>query len=178
MRELSGRFTPLDELSSALSRRLSSALEAPDPIAAVEEALLPTNGNREPGCDHVVIEALRRLSAAPDSFRVEAVARELGVSARQLERRFSAAVGLSPKVFSRIRRFNRIFRYLEIPHPNWAQTAAECGYYDQAHLIHDCRSLAGTTPRVLLAEDGDLARHFYGKSGVSPLYNRPSAPSA
>jgi transcriptional regulator GlxA family with amidase domain len=98
------------------------------------------------------------------------MARGLGLSLRQFERRFQATVGLRPKVFCRIQRFNRISGMLEQPVRSWADTAAACGYYDQAHLIRDCRSLTGTVPARLLAEDSDLARYFYRGSGVSRLY--------
>lgn len=46
-----------------------------------------------------------------------------------------------------------------------------CGYYDQAHLIRDCKNFSGNTPAVLLAEEADLARHFLTRFGVSHLSN-------
>ena len=88
-----------------------------------------------------------------------------------MERRFHTAVGLRPKLYCRIRRFNSVFRRLGEPIPSWVETAIACGYYDQAHLIRDCKSLSGNTPAVLLAAEGDLARHFYFHRRVSHSYN-------
>jgi len=88
---------------------------------------------------------------------VARVAAHLGVSSRQLERRFQRCVGLSPKFFARLRRFQRVFPELE--HEGWVGAAAACGYYDQAHLIRDFRAFAGEPPAALVAGD-DLARHF------------------
>jgi AraC-like DNA-binding protein len=64
-------------------------------------------------------------------------------------------------MFSRIQRFSGVFAALGQPSCNWVETAVSCGYYDQAHLIRDCRMLAGVTPTNLLDEDADLARQFY-----------------
>ncbi len=175
MQETSGRFTPIEDLSLTLSRDLRRAAESADPVAAIEGALLGAAGRaRQP--DPLIAEAIRQFSAerAPD---LAVLAKNLGLSTRQLERRFNATVGLPPKLFGRIQRFSRVFRVLDQPFRNWAETAIACGYYDQAHLIRDCRDFSGATPAVLLAGDGDLARHFYERYSVSRLYNTGS-PSA
>jgi AraC-like DNA-binding protein len=104
----------------------------------------------------LVDEAARLLARRPD---VGAVASQLGVSPRHLERRFKTRVGMSPKHFARIRRFQRVFQAMEGESVGWVDAAAACGYYDQAHLIRDFRSFAGEAPSLLLAT-GDLARHF------------------
>jgi AraC-like DNA-binding protein len=122
-------------------------------LPEVEDALLrEERGDADP----LVDEAARLLSLLPDVARS---AESLGVSTRQLERRFKARVGMSPKHFARIARFQRVFRAVEEGGTGWVDAAAECGYYDQAHLIRDFRELAGEAPSHLLAGD-DLARHF------------------
>ncbi|MGD0299467.1 MAG: helix-turn-helix domain-containing protein [Bryobacteraceae bacterium] len=170
MHELSGCFTPLEDLSQSLSRSLSNAMESPDPIAAVEAALLSAQGSSR-GVDLLMAQAVRRIIFEKGATDLASLARELGLSIRQLERRFLAVVGLPPKLFCRIQRFNNVFhvlgQHLEQPSRNWVDTAVACGYYDQAHLIRDCKSLSGSTPATLLAADADLARHFYQRYGVS-----------
>jgi len=170
MHELRGRFTPVEELTKTLSRKLDQALEAPDPVAAVEAALLSAEKTSRGG-DPLIAEAVRRIIVAKGSTDLAALAKDLGLSTRQLERRFGAAVGLPPKVFCRIQRFTNVFHFLGQPSLDWVGTAFACGYYDQAHLIRDCKSFSGTTPAVLLAEDADLARHFYQRFGMSHSSN-------
>jgi AraC-like DNA-binding protein len=170
MHELGGRFTPIEDLSTGLSRNLENALESPDPIAAVESALLSVVGSSTRR-DQLIGEAVRRLTVARGSSDIAVLARELGLSTRQFERRFSAAVGLPPKVFSRIQRFTNVFRALERPSCDWVEIALACGYYDQAHLIRDCKSFSGCTPAILLSEHADLARHFYRRFGMSHSSN-------
>ncbi len=169
MHELRGRFAPIEELSRPLFRDLARALDSPQPFAALETALLAAAG-RTPAPDLRVAEAVRRLDCRP-ATDLGQLASGLGLSLRQLERRFRAAVGLSPRLFGSIRRFHRVFRLLDSASPNWAGAAVACGYYDQSHLIRDCRSFSESTPAVLLSADGDLARHFYQREAASRLYN-------
>jgi AraC-like DNA-binding protein len=168
--EFSGRIIPIDLLSPALQRDFEGALESPDPIVAVESALLRLE-NMSRGADLLVGEAVLQITLARGNADLGGLARELGISARQFERRFLARVGLPPKLFCRIQRFNNILRAIEQERGSWVETALACGYYDQAHLIRDCRSLSGETPSVLYAEDADLARHFYSRSDMSHLSN-------
>jgi len=93
--------------------------------------------------DHASAAALRWLGRAA---RARAPARRgshAGVSARHLERVFFARVGLGPKAFARIVRFQNVLRSSL---PDWAAIAADCGYTDQAHLIHEFREFTGQTP--------------------------------
>jgi len=146
MQELTDRVVPACDLGlTSLAERAT--------LPEVEYALLGLERGR---ADWVVDEAARLLALSPD---VGATASLLGVSARQLERRFKARVGVSPKYFARIRRFQRVFHAMEDAGGGWVDAAAACGYYDQAHLIRDFRAFAGETPSHLLAGD-DLARHF------------------
>ena len=170
MNELSGRFTTVEDLSLRLSRSFDRALELPDPIAAVEAALLSARKTSR-DADVLVAQAVRRIILDKGASNLAALAEELGLSVRQLERRFLAAVGLPPKRFCRIQRFNNVFHVLGQPSRNWVETAIACGYYHQAHLIRDCKDLSGNTPQSLLAEDADLARHFYLRFGVSHSSN-------
>jgi AraC-like DNA-binding protein len=66
---------------------------------------------------------------------------------------FRETVGVSPKAFARLARFDRALRAArEDGHASWASIAAAAGYYDQAHLIADFRAIAGVTPRAFLGE--------------------------
>jgi AraC-like DNA-binding protein len=75
--------------------------------------------------------------------RVAAVAAELGVSARQLQRRVSAAVGYGPKTLARVLRFRRL---QALPEGPLVERALEAGYADQAHMTAEVTALAGVPP--------------------------------
>lgn len=78
---------------------------------------------------------------------VAEVVEETGLSQRRFIELFDSEVGLTPKVFARVQRFQRVLRRI---HPltvvDWSDVAVACGYFDQSHLIHDFRALAGITP--------------------------------
>ena len=80
---------------------------------------------------------------------VRDVSQELGFSQRRFIQMFTSHVGLTPKVFCRIQRFQRarvLAEKLDTPH--WAKLAVTCGYFDQSHLIKDFQEFAGSTPKV------------------------------
>jgi AraC-like DNA-binding protein len=106
--------------------------------------------------DIIIEEAIRRLLEGPPDLAGLPAA--LKISPRQFERRFKTQVGIAPKLFCRIQRFQRVFREIESG-GNWVQAALACGYYDQSHLVRDMRQFSGETPSVLVKND-DLARHF------------------
>lgn len=104
--------------------------------------------------------AWRRLRAASGTVRVSALAAETGWSERYLNARFRAETGLSPKVAARVFRFTAARgRIAEAAVTSsraglsLADLAAECGYYDQAHLAREFRALAGCPPTQWLAEE-------------------------
>jgi AraC-like DNA-binding protein len=76
------------------------------------------------------------------------VRRESGYSERQLRRRVLAATGHGPRRLMRIARMQDVLRAGR--DESWARTAAEHGYFDEAHMANDIRALAGATPHQLI----------------------------
>lgn len=88
-----------------------------------------------------------RLLTGPGAPRVHDVARDIGWSRRHLITRFTAEFGIGPKDAMRVARFDRSKRLqLRRPGLTLADVAASCGFYDQAHLAREWRSLAGVPP--------------------------------
>ncbi len=110
--------------------------------------------------DPLVMAAGRLLLREPRP--IADVARRMCVSPRHLTRTFRHAVGLTPKMFARISRFQRVAAVLDDgPGEVLAGVALACGYYDQSHLVRDVRAFAGGTPVALRAAlDGELAEYF------------------
>jgi AraC-like DNA-binding protein len=94
--------------------------------------------------------AWRRLRETDGRLPIGELARELRCSRRHLSGRFREQVGLPPKTFARLLRFDRAARRLrEDGAPRLAEIAFECGYSDQAHFNRDFREFAGWTPTEL-----------------------------
>jgi AraC-like DNA-binding protein len=97
-----------------------------------------------------VARAWQVLTATGGRAPVAALAGEVGWSRKHLHHRFKEQVGLAPKVMARILRFERAVELISAGGRPWAEIAADCGYYDQAHLNREVRALAGCTPSELL----------------------------
>jgi AraC-like DNA-binding protein len=157
--ELTSRIIALEELwgRADAARLLERLAEASDTLAAariLKNAILA----RAPSDAAVgapaslALEAARRLAAQPGGS-VSAVADELAVSERHLRRLFQVTLGVGPKAYAKLARFHRALRAARAPQPaGWASIAASSGYFDQAHLIAEFRTIAGVPPRELLRE--------------------------
>ena len=85
---------------------------------------------------------------------------QVGFSQRRFIQLFSDEVGLTPKLFCRVNRFQRVVRRLATMNEvDWAQVALDCGYYDQAHFIHDFQAFAGITPSAYLQDRTEHLNH-------------------
>lgn len=125
-------------------RRLEGRIaKASDPVTALEGVALERAMPVDP--------VLHTLVASLDAGRPVAVtADELGFGARQLHRRSLVAFGYGPKTLARILRLRRALALARAGVP-YAETAARCGFADQAHLARDVRELAGLPLGRLLA---------------------------
>ncbi len=95
--------------------------------------------------------AWRRLTETDGRVPIGDLTDELRCSRRHLTSRFREQIGLPPKAFAQILRFDRGIRRLRREGPaSLAEVARECGYYDQAHFNRDFRRFSGTTPTEIL----------------------------
>jgi len=102
-------------------------------------------------------QLVARIFAEPNIKTVNDLATSTGISKRSLQRLFNDYVGASPKwVIRRYRLHELLEKFDSRRQPNWAQLAIDLGYFDQAHLINDFKSLVGYTPTQYQSQ---LAKH-------------------
>jgi AraC-like DNA-binding protein len=135
-----------------LRARLLAARSWPDRFAAVDAALLARARRHEAEVHPDVSYAFRRLLATGGRLPVRDLAGEVGWSPRHLTDRFRVETGLGLKEAARVVRFDRARRRLT-PGTPLARLAADTGFYDQAHLAREFRSLAGCSPSRWLADE-------------------------
>ncbi len=109
------------------------------------------------------------VSFAVENFRhrpqrpVSAVTDQIGLSDRRFIQLFSQQVGLTPKLFCRVQRFQRVLRNITSLAASsvidWPQIALTCGYFDQAHFIHDFRAFSGINPTTYVANKTQFQNH-------------------
>lgn len=141
---------PLDSLWGRAAQNLREKLwQASTPEAKFRVLEFSLLGRLNPKArGHPAVQyAVKAFSDSPASVRVADVVERTGFSARHFIAVFRDQVGLAPKQFNRICRFRQVIRNIDsTTEVDWADTAAACGYFDQAHFIHDFRAFAGATP--------------------------------
>ncbi len=108
----------------------------------------------EVGADGSIDEAVRLLRDSRGQLSVKELCDRTGLSFKQLERKFLAAVGTTPKVLARVSRFLHVCHNLsEFTDRTLTELGYECGYYDQAHFIKEFRAFSGFTPKEFFARN-------------------------
>ncbi|WP_420148873.1 helix-turn-helix domain-containing protein, partial [Spirosoma sp.] len=100
---------------------------------------------------------IEKIRQSNGKLSLEELAADIGISNRQLVRRFNQYVGLSPKEFARMTTFLHALKHLKnYPALSLTEIAYKSDYYDQAHFIRACRDFSGLTPGELTGTDNVL----------------------
>ncbi|HUE23766.1 MAG TPA: helix-turn-helix domain-containing protein [Bryobacteraceae bacterium] len=159
--ELHNTLVSLEDLwgrvADQLRARLLEAVSPQARLGVLEEALLAQAGRRLERHPAVAF-ALHEFHGLQTTRTVAEVTGQIGLSAKRFIQVFSGEVGLTPKLFCRVRRFQRVLRRIGMARPvEWAAVATDCGYFDQAHFIHDFRAFSGINPSTYIAH---CTEHF------------------
>lgn len=129
-------------IANAFFLRRCSALPSPDGITAAAMSILYRRG----------------------SVQIPALAQRAGMSTRQFERRFTHEIGLTPKLYGRIARFESALESKALSTADtWTNVANRLGYFDQMHMIKDFKEFSGEIPTSLLAQlETNLDTHLKG----------------
>jgi AraC-like DNA-binding protein len=157
MQEIANGFTDLNDVWKGLGKdieeRIAECENTERRIDIIQQYLLlqlRSNGKADLTIDH----CLNLIYSTKGQIRIDDLASRTGLGNRQLVRKFNNSIGLSPKEFSRIIKFINSLRYLKQTNSQYLSEAAyDCGYYDQAHFIHDFKEYSGLTPTAFLKLD-------------------------
>jgi transcriptional regulator GlxA family with amidase domain len=137
-----------------LKNKMADTVSFPKRVELVEGYLL-TKASR-------ALENTPIMNAASHMFerkgmtRISNIANQTSLSLRQFERRFTSEIGIGPKLFSRVARFQMVLdAKVRCPNASWLTLAHEFGYHDQMHMIRDFYGLSGFSPSCLLEQLGD-----------------------
>lgn len=144
-----------------LEERVNEARTTRERIAIVENVLLDIlvagkSSDRE-------IEAVTKIIFENKGLvSIGTIMKNVGISSSRLEREFRRKLGISPKFFSRIIRFQNLIKTLKKEKtPSFLDAALSLGYYDQAHLIHEFKEFSGKSPGVFLDNEYRIAENFF-----------------
>lgn len=134
------------DISGAEFENLASSQGLPDIGRALRD-IARQRATLSPQPATSTLSAIAMLHASAGTATVGELANASGVPDRTLRRRMQQAVGLSPKVFAGVLRFQHAMRQLHLPDAaSLAEVAADCGYSDQAHLTREFQRYGGFTP--------------------------------
>lgn len=137
-------------LDAQTPRKKLQVLEA----CLLAQSLRPLERHRAVDC---ALGLLRNIHTAP---AMTDLADYIGISSRRFIQLFSDQVGLTPKLFARVRRFQDVLLQLRNAcDVSWADLATDCGYFDQAHFIHDFKAFSGINPTTYMAQKTEHLNH-------------------
>lgn len=105
--------------------------------------------------------AVKLLVQSPQQLSMQHLADKVGFSQKHLIKIFKEHVGVTPKSFLKIIRFQKAIQEIETSQPaNWTSIAYDSGYYDQAHFIHDFKNFSGFTPNQFLQMQSNFVNYI------------------
>ena len=109
----------------------------------------------------IIQYAIDKIENSPSNINIVELAKRSGYSQKQFTQLFKKYVGITPKQFHRITRFNEILAAVENNEKiSWTIIAQDCGYFDQAHFIKDFQSFSGLNPKQYLSDIGNYPNFF------------------
>lgn len=134
-----------------LERRLGDAVSFTDRVRVADEYLCA----KRPAFDSVggIPKAAADVHLSSGCVRVSDLAHKAGLGIRQFERRFRHEIGIAPKLYARIVRFEvALRRRAAAPETKWTDIAHSLGYHDQMHMVHDFNRLSGDNPTTICGQ--------------------------
>ena len=158
--ELAGRVEELDSLWGSTAGQLREALlEAASPAAKFSALtqFLTCRLKKSNSRSHPVQAALARFAAEPQTATIAEFAQSLGISQKHFIHLFKNEVGLTPKRFCRISRFQRVLQDVQsCKQVQWSDVAVAGGFYDQSHLINEFEAFSGISPAAYMDRRNEL----------------------
>jgi AraC-like DNA-binding protein len=137
-----------------LSKKIHGSNQEPERLIQTFEGFFARRMNDFKAHSSNVEKAVAIIRSHKGQIPVEAVAKRLQISSRHLERKFTERIGISPKQLCRVFRIKNVLINLKAAECDWASFAVACGYFDQAHFIHEFKSFTGKSPMRYLTGEG------------------------
>ncbi len=157
--ELSESVTELDLIWGGLVDEIRDQLlsiESHDEKLATLEAFLLARAQRSLEANRLIAFAVHQLQYSPQFLAIRDLANTIGITQKHLISQFEKVVGLRPKSFARVCKFQKVVNLIEQQDAiEWSAIANDCGYYDQAHFIKEFQNFSGLNPSTYLMQRGE-----------------------
>jgi AraC-like DNA-binding protein len=145
--------------AAALHQRLLETNKERERIALIETFLLTTLEDRSKKRSqnlNIVNDVMHELRRQEPEENINTIASRYGISSRYLQKLFLQYTGLTPKLYSKIHRFQHSLRLVTKNESPLTSIAYDCGYFDQSHFIREFKSFTGRTPSGYALETSPL----------------------
>jgi len=157
--ELSESVTELDLIWGSLVDEIRDQLleiKSPEERLLRLESFLLRQARRSLEANRLITFAVHQLQHSPQFLAIRDLANTIGITQKHLISQFEKVVGLRPKSFARVCKFQKVVNLIEHQDKiEWVAIASECGYYDQAHFIKEFHSFSGLNPSSYLTQRGE-----------------------
>ncbi len=152
----------IDIWGRAAERLHQRLVQAPTPEDKIEILFQEMARRFSEQTRHPAVEiALRLFNLFPHKMSVTAVAREAEVSPKKLISLFAEEVGMTPKAYLRVSRFQQVVARVHVaPRVDWMEVVERHGYYDQPHFIREFKEFSGFTPTEYFRLRGPYPQHI------------------
>jgi AraC-like DNA-binding protein len=157
--ELSESVTELDLIWGSLVDEIREQLlcvQSHDEKLLLLETFLLARAHRSLEANRLISFAVHQLQSSPQFLAIRDLAQTVGITQKHLITQFEKVVGLRPKTFARVCKFQKVVNMIETQNEiEWSTIAYDCGYYDQAHFIKEFQSFSGLNPTAYVAQKGE-----------------------
>lgn len=166
IKEMDNRAISLEQLfgkdGTEIESKILNAGTTSEKISRIETFLIQRLADTDT-IDRIVQSTVETILTANGQVSVEELSKQINISRRQLERKFSSAIGLSPKQLSKTIRLQATLKMLlNKQFTSLTSLAYEGEYYDQAHFIRDFKEFTGLTPKDFYSDNVKMSSLFYG----------------
>ncbi|WP_300597371.1 helix-turn-helix domain-containing protein [Niabella sp.] len=145
-----------------INEQLHDAVSYKEMLVIIEKYLL-TLVNRSKQQTHIVSEIAQQMLDAENKAPIDYFMKEACLCRRQFDRKFREWMGINPKLYGRIARFDQAFRMKNrYVYKDWLTIAVHCGYYDYQHLSKEYKDFTGLTPNDFLSLETKAPERFFG----------------
>lgn len=165
VKQLTDRYVPLPAVFGAEARVLEKSLRAHssfhEQMLVLLEGFLLSRLSQQAFTPVLKQATLRQITDQQQAVKIEALSRQLNMGRRHLERKFNEQVGMTPRLFLRIVRFQNIFRIIGNKRvKSLTDLTYRAGYFDQSHFSRDFKTFTGMSPKDYFKEDAALTKLF------------------
>jgi len=158
--EVSGRHVALEDLCGSEARCLAERLQEMSDLNRRLEVLELFLARRLHGVFSIHPAIAHALSRFSTTSHIGKIVEETGYSHRRFIQLFRQSVGISPRIYTRLLRFQRTLRYgFDQTRGRWIDVALEAGYADQSHFNREFRELTGISPSEYVLNRSEDSHH-------------------